>query len=171
MELNVARELKLAGLKSSAHIEEQVGPYELIGRRIILTEPVSIDMEYFFDGEGFRAEGRLSSSVKMNCTKCDSEFIEDFSVDFSERFLKVSEAEAEELDCYSFSGETLKLDKMAEDLIILNAPMYGLCKPDCKGLCPVCGTNLNNTQCSCTLPDESNPFAALKGLAELLKED
>ncbi len=171
MELNVAKELKLAGLKSSAHLEEQAGPYELLGRSIVLTRPVSVDVVYSFDGEGFRLEGKLSSSVKMNCTKCDTEFVEDFSVDFAERFLKVSKAEAEELDCYPFTGETLALDKLVQDLILLNAPMYGLCKPDCRGLCPVCGANLNNTQCSCTLPDDSNPFAALKGLAELLKED
>ena len=171
MELNVAKELKLAGLVSSAHIEERMEPIELMGRIIETTEPVSVDVSYTFDGEGFRLEGMLASAVKMNCTKCDNEFIEHFEVPFSERFLRVSEAEAEELDCYTYSGETLKLDKMIRDLVLLNAPMYGLCKPDCKGLCPVCGTNLNNTQCSCTLPDESNPFAALKGLAELLKED
>ena len=171
MELNVAKELKLAGSVSSAHIEERVGPYELSGRTIVLTEPLSMDVDYSFDGEGFHVSGHMSSAVRMRCTKCDAEFIEPFGISFSERFLKVSENEAEELDCYSFFGETLVLDKMVSDLIMLDAPMYGLCKPDCRGLCPICGTNLNITQCSCTIPDESNPFAALKGLAELLKED
>ena len=107
----------------------------------------------------------------MNCTKCNEEFTESFSVEFDERFLKVSETEAEELECYPFSGEKLSLDKLVQDIMLLNAPMYGLCRPDCRGLCPVCGANLNHTQCSCTLPDEGNPFAALRGLAELLKED
>lgn len=170
MKLNVAKELKLAGLVSCAHMEQQVGS-ELIGKDVVLVEPVSVDVKYSFDGEGFRLEGKLGSTVLMHCTKCDGEFTRDFEVNFSERFLRVSEREAEELECYSYTGETLILDDMLRDLILLNAPMYGLCKPDCKGLCPVCGANLNNTQCSCTLPDESNPFAALKGLAELLKED
>lgn len=171
MELNVSKELKLAGTVRSAKLCEELAPLDLLGRRIELTEPVTVKVRYFFDGEGFSLDGELSSSIKMNCTKCDAGFVQPFTVEFSERFLRVTEQEAEELDCYSFSGETLALDKMVQDLILLNAPMYGLCKPDCKGLCPVCGTNLNNTQCSCTLPDDSNPFAVLKGLAELLKED
>ncbi len=170
MELNVAKELKLAGLVSKAHLSEALPPMELSQRRIVLTEPVEMDVAYSFDGEGMRLEGEIRSVVRMNCTKCDSEFVRSFSVPFSERFLRTSESEAEELECYPYSGEVLKLDKMVQDLLVLNAPEYGLCKPDCKGLCPVCGTNLNNTQCSCTLPEESNPFAVLKGLAELLKD-
>ncbi len=171
VELNVAKELKLAGIVSKAVIKERIAPLELLGRSIVMTEPVEVELKYFFDGEGFRLDGKLKTAIEMNCTKCDKRFVEPFAVDFSERFLRVSEAEAEELDCYTYTGDVLKLDKMVQDMILLNAPMYGLCKPDCKGLCPVCGTNLNITQCACSRNDESNPFAALKGLAELLKED
>ncbi|MBO4848772.1 MAG: DUF177 domain-containing protein [Clostridia bacterium] len=171
MELNVAAELKLAGTVGHAELTGCFDDLELNGRRIVLTEPVRVDVNYSFDGEGFTLGGTLSSAVLMNCTKCNDEFTEAFSVDFSERFLRVGEAEAEELDCYSYTGDVLVLDKMVSDLVLLNAPMYGLCRPGCKGLCPVCGTNLNNTQCSCTPPEDDNPFAALKGLKELLKDD
>ncbi len=171
MELNVAKELKLPGEVGTARLVESLDPIELPGHVIRLTAPVTLDVSYSFDGTGFSLNGVLSSAVQMNCTKCDEEFTRAFTVDFAERFLKVSEMEAEELECYPYSGETLKLDKLVQDLILLNAPMYGLCKPDCRGLCPICGANLNHTQCKCTLPDDGNPFAALKGLAELLKED
>lgn len=170
MELNVAAELKMPGLVKSAHLEEVFPEMELAGNRIRFSEPVKLDIRYSFDGEGVNIEGVLSSSVIMNCTKCNEEFVSPFEVDFSERFLKLSEEEAEELDCYSYTGEVLKLNKMAEDLILLNAPLYGVCSPDCKGLCPVCGTNLNTSQCSCTAEDDSSPFAALKGLKELLNQ-
>lgn len=171
MELNVAKELKLPGQVSHAELAWRLAPIELPGHVIRPVEPVSVSVDYSFDGEGFRLKGTLASAVLMNCTKCNEEFTESFSVEFDERFLKVSETEAEELECYSFSGEKLSLDKLVQDIMLLNAPMYGLCRPDCRGLCPVCGANLNHTQCSCTLPDEGNPFAALRGLAELLKED
>ncbi|MBO4563675.1 MAG: DUF177 domain-containing protein [Clostridia bacterium] len=171
MELNVATELKLAGTIGHSELTERFTDLELNGRQIVLTEPVRVDVSWSFDGDGFTLSGTLSSAVLMNCTKCNDEFIEAFSVDFTERFLRVGEAEAEELECYPYSGDVLVLDKMVEDLVLLNAPMYGLCRPDCRGLCPICGTNLNNTQCSCTLPDEGNPFAALKELKELLKDD
>lgn len=170
MELNVATELKLAGRVSHASLAEELPVTEVGGRSIVLTEPVRVEVDYSFDGEGFILKGSLKSAVRMNCTKCNEEFVEPFTVDFSERFLRVSEEEAEELECYTFAGETLDLDKMVFDLILLNVPMYGVCRPGCKGLCPVCGANLNNTQCSCSQTDDSNPFAALLGLKELLND-
>lgn len=170
MEINAAKELKLAGQVSHAVLKESLPPLELSGRSIVLSSPVSVDLSYSFDGEGFTLKGVLSSAVKMNCTRCNEEFIEPFSVDFNERFLRIPESEAEELECYSYTGETLRLDKMVQDLVLLNAPQYGVCREDCKGLCPVCGTNLNLTQCSCQSEDDDNPFAKLKGLKELLKD-
>ena len=170
MELNVAKELKAIGAVGHASFCQQEEDIDLSGRVIAFAEPVRVEVSYCFDGKGVSVTGSLSTAVKMNCTKCNEELVEPFSVEFSERFLKVSEQEAEELDCYPFSGEVLRLDKMVSDLIVLNAPAYALCKPGCKGLCPVCGANLNNTQCSCELPDDGNPFAVLKGLAGLLND-
>ncbi|MBO6060977.1 MAG: DUF177 domain-containing protein [Clostridia bacterium] len=171
MELNVAKELKQPGLVGEAHLSAQLEDIALSGRVIAFARPVDLDVMYSFDGKGVSLRGELRTAVRMNCTECNEEFIEAFTVGLSERFLKVSEQEAEELDCYPYSGDVLKLDKMLHDLIVLNAPVYGICKPGCKGLCPVCGTNLNITQCSCELPDDGNPFAVLKGLAGLLKDD
>ncbi|MGB9809870.1 MAG: YceD family protein, partial [Caldanaerobacter sp.] len=37
--------------------------------------------------------------------------------------------------------------------VILSLPMKFLCKEDCKGLCPICGTNLNYGSCSCKRED------------------
>jgi len=171
MELNIAPELKIAGRTGSAHLCGEYPDMELAGGAVALAKPVEMDVKYSFDGEAVTLTGVLVSAVRMNCTKCNEEFIRDFTVDFSERFLKVSEMEAEELECYPFTGEVLDLDRMVHDLVLLNAPMYGTCRPGCKGLCPVCGTNLNTSQCSCSAVDENNPFAVLLGLKELLKDD
>lgn len=171
MEINVASELKLAGKTSGRHFEEEMQPIDFGGHKLVFTMPLSVDINYVFDGEGFNVAGVLSSVLKMNCTKCNKEFDQSFSVDFSERFIKASEEEAEELDCYPFSGEVLELDRMILDLIILNAPMYGLCKPDCKGLCPNCGCDLNITQCSCSRSYGNAAFAPLDKLAQLLKDE
>lgn len=170
MEINVASELKLAGKTSSRHFEEEMQPIDLGTHRLVFSMPVNINLTYSFDGEGFNVGGVLSSELLMNCTKCNKEFKQGFSVDFQERFIKASEEEAEELDCYPFFGEVLNLDKMVLDLLVLNAPAYGLCKPDCKGLCPKCGADLNSTQCSCSRLS-GNALSSLEELAQLLKDE
>ncbi len=171
MELNVAAELKLAGKPAKRHFEEELGPIDFGGHELRFIMPVCVDITYVFDGEGFSVSGVLSSRLRMNCTKCNEEFDQDFSVDFSERFIKASEEEADELECYPFSGEMLDLDRMVLDLIILNAPLYGLCKPDCKGLCPICGCDLNTMQCSCSSSVKNANFASLEELAQLLNDE
>ena len=88
-----------------------------------------------------------------------------------DEFIKASEEEADEAECYPFFGETLELDKMILDLLVLNAPVYGLCKPDCKGLCPVCGCDLNLMQCSCSRTVKNANFASLEELAQLLNNE
>ena len=170
MELNVATELKLAGRTGRANVVQQAEPMDFNGRKLVFTAPLTLDIAYTYDGEGFGVTGSLSSVVLMNCTKCNEEFEQPFTVDFNERFLRVTEEEAEELECYTFRGETLELDRMITDLILLNVPMYGLCKPDCKGLCPTCGANLNYTQCACSDAAVNPAFASLKELAQLLKD-
>lgn len=171
MELNVATELKLVGLPAKRHFEEKLEPIEFGGHKIRFTMPVDVDVTYVYDGEGFNVSGVLSSVLLMNCTKCNSEFEKSFAIDFSERFIKTSEMEADELECYPFSGEVLSLDRMMLDLIILNAPLYGLCKPDCKGFCPVCGCDLNTMQCSCSSSVKNANFASLEELAQLLNDE
>lgn len=43
----------------------------------------------------------------------------------------------------------LDLDEVCEGDIFLELPSKFLCRPDCKGLCPVCGKDLNEGQCQC----------------------
>jgi uncharacterized protein len=46
-------------------------------------------------------------------------------------------------------GDYLEIDKDLREEMLLNFPMKLLCKPDCKGLCPGCGVNLNFNKCQC----------------------
>ena len=55
-------------------------------------------------------------------------------------------------------------DDVREEALLL-LPMNLLCSPDCRGLCPQCGANLNRETCSCTAePDQDSPWSALDQL-------
>ena len=47
------------------------------------------------------------------------------------------------------------------DNLFLQLPLVSVCRPDCKGLCPVCGVNRNHTACACTPARPIGAFAAL----------
>lgn len=149
---------------------------------IQFSEPLSINAEYSVTGSGIRVFGWLRAVVDTECTRCLGNI--DFSIahQFDEMFEKadvgtgergreaaVFDAETGETPegNYAFMGETLSLDKLVYDAIMLEIPPKLLCSEDCKGLCQKCGANLNEVDCGCNLNDgvdESNPFAKLKNL-------
>lgn len=77
----------------------------------------------------------------------------------------------EDLDCEYLEGEVLDAGAMARDALIDLLPATILCRPDCAGLCPTCGTDLNVGTCDCPadLPDAR--WDALREVAERLRHD
>ena len=71
----------------------------------------------------------------------------------------------EEDETYPFEGETIDLTQVFLDELFLQLPMVSLCKPDCKGLCPVCGIDLNRFRCNCAEKTRNSAFDALKALS------
>lgn len=61
----------------------------------------------------------------------------------------------DEADLEPFDGKTIDLDPVLREQVLLALPMDAVCKDDCRGLCSVCGQNLNEKDCACEkkLPD------------------
>lgn len=64
-----------------------------------------------------------------------------------------------------YENDNFEPDELAADTFILELPSKNLCSEDCKGLCPTCGTNLNESSCSC---DNTEIDPRLSKLLELL---
>lgn len=97
--------------------------------------------------------GTLSLDLQLTCSRCTDLFsttLEDSS------FLRSYEAPE--------GVESVDLtDDIRED-ILLDLPAYPVCAPECKGLCPQCGKNLNTGPCLCRPPQEEGRWKALDGL-------
>ncbi len=70
-------------------------------------------------------------------------------------------ADAEE-DTYS--GKTVDLDPIVREQLVLALPSYPVCDERCRGLCPVCGSNLNERDCGCDRHVPDPRWAGLKNL-------
>ena len=115
-------------------------------------------------------EGTVDAVLRENCDRCGEPVSLalhcGFSEDFSNVAEKIKEEDADgESDIHFFRGDEIDLFPYVEQCIYLNKPMKTLCRPDCKGLCPQCGANLNEKECSC---DKSPIDPRLAVLADLL---
>ena len=117
-----------------------------------------------------RVDGSIHCHLQGVCDRCGIAVAVPMDVEFHESFTNLSEksgeSEGEDEDVHFFSGDEIDLFPYAEQAIFLTMPMKTLCKEDCRGLCPQCGTNLNEKECSC---DRSPIDPRLAVLADLIK--
>jgi len=133
--------------------ESDFGNDHIIG----LSGPLSGWIKVYLTGKKVTVEGVLSTSLKLRCDRCLAPYDRDLSTNFRV-FLSLRpykgkldiELSEDDLDINFIDGRYLDSDQIIREQIALNIPMKAICSVDCKGLCPVCGCNLNIETCSCS---------------------
>lgn len=95
----------------------------------------------------------LTISAELNCDRCDDKYQKEFKSDFTLLFLfDKSKIVDEDTNVKYLSSNADKIDLTEDvfDYANLSLPLKKLCSEDCKGLCPICGKNLNHDKCSCS---------------------
>ena len=152
MRIRVANAIRQTGEAFAFEQSEQFASQMFGERTIEFDEPVSVSGTYVYDGKAFTVSAKGIAALKAVCARCTKPFIERVSFSFTERFVK-GESETAEDETYPYTGDELDLDKAVLDNLFLELPIAGVCREDCKGLCPVCGVDRNTTQCDCILPE------------------
>lgn len=116
-------------------------------------------------GRVLEVQGVIKTSGTYSCGRCLEQFCTDIEVAFSENYLAAgSEAEGE--DALFYEGDEIDITDLVRESILLAEPLKIVCKEECKGLCPVCGTNLNATACSCDRDSVDPRLAVLQKLLQ-----
>ena len=116
--------------------------------------------------------GDVDLTVSIPCSRCLKEVPTDirFSID-KELMLENSTLNDEEMeDADYLIGLHLDIDKLVYGEILVNWPMKVLCKEDCKGICKVCGHNLNEGDCGCQRTELDPRMAAIQDVFNKFKE-
>lgn len=113
--------------------------------------------------------GILRAALAKQCRRC----LKDLPVDFREEFAvlfappeEVDPEEDHEIRPLEPDGSRLDLSDAIREEVVLVAPTYFLCREDCRGLCPQCGVDLNETDCDCTFEARDPRWDALRALKE-----
>ena len=110
---------------------------------------------------------RLQTMISGPCHRCLEDASVPVAIDAREYQADHPEpgVEAEEV-CDYLQGEELDAGSWAADAIVLSMPHKILCKEDCQGLCPSCGTDLNTSSCQCPPPEPDSRWGALQQLVD-----
>ena len=151
----------------AAQVDGSVGPDDPIWEKgdTRPVEPIHIKGRLSSASEGrFYFSGRMEGSVVLPCRLCLEEV--EVEVDEEAHFLLAGigaeEADDPEVFLYDPNARMIDLRPAIRETWLLAAPMYVQCSEDCKGLCPTCGTNLNESTCNCTTSKSDPRWDALR---------
>lgn len=140
--------------------------------------PVRIQGSLSGEGETYLFRGRVSGTFVGACDRCLGPAAAPFDLDALWTFergeaadplenLQDGERENEDGVAHlSFQDDAIDLGPAAWEEIVLAVPIKLLCKEDCAGLCPTCGTNLNDSRCNCARDADATTFTS-RGLQDL----
>lgn len=146
LQFKTADVLRMGGLDCSAQISSKyledifTAPNKIVKALVTLSFSVA--------SKEILVRGSVSGEREVQCARCLKTTRQPFSEEF--------------LETYSNKLEIIDIMYLVRQTLALTEEIRFLCKPDCKGLCPQCGQDLNVAPCDCK-PENLSPFAELKG--------
>jgi DUF177 domain-containing protein len=147
-----AKELAFAEPEAALNRTLAGGPVH----EFILTEPVAVTVSYYRAGTELFFNGELRAATIAVCARCAEEFEtlnkRSFRYISVPRVIGEHNGRGERVDDLEFAvydGDEVDLAPMVQEQVLLALAARPLCREECRGLCPQCGLNLNEHQCTC----------------------
>jgi len=134
--------------------------------------PLQSEVKIMRAGGSILITGEVQTTLRLQCVRCLKEFPYPLSTTFELTLHPLKEAPSEEetelgseeMESSFFEGGEIHLSEIACEQIFLEIPWQPLCQQGCKGLCSVCGKDLNLSPCECVKEEWTPGFSALKNL-------
>jgi uncharacterized protein len=127
-----------------------------------------INYNIFFNREGrqIKVKGRIETTVSLRCVSCLENFDLKIDSNFDIILFPVDQIDinsvalnSDDMEYIFYEGDKIDLSKILMEQVNLFIPFNPVCRPDCSGICPNCGLNLNYEKCKCENPlNEINFF-------------
>ena len=143
-----------------------------VDERIKLVEPAAVSGKVRLSGNQVFVNGHFETRAQVECDRCLKPVEMPVKADFELEYItgsqyesdSVAELTEDELSVAVFDGEAIDVDEIVKEQILLAVPTRMLCREECKGICPECGSDRNTGECDCVTNDIAPRWAALKDL-------
>lgn len=132
----------------------------VVASEVVAGTPVDVDVTLEWVSEGILATGTARAGWVAECRRCLQPMRGEAAAEFRELY----EPRPTEGETYPLLGDRIDLGPLAREALLLELPLAPLCGPDCAGLCPTCGADLNRQSCDCPPPERDPRWSALDAL-------
>jgi uncharacterized protein len=162
----------LEGAKGAFAHQYEPDELALNDGRLHIVNPPRVTGEIRREGQRVKARGSVVAQLQVECDRClklvelpvNSRFKVEYLSTEDYQAQQADELTEEDLDLTVFDGEVVDIDDLVTEELLLAVPTHVLCKDDCKGICPSCGADRNQTECGCETREVDPRWAGLKEL-------
>ena len=148
---------------------DELGSFD---ERASLVEPATVNGTVRMVGAEVFVKGHVKTLAAVECDRCLKQVEIPVDADFELEYVTgptyesgaAAELTADEMSVSVFDGESIDVDEIVKEQVLLAVPTRTLCQPDCKGICPECGIDKNTGDCACETKEIDPRWAALKNL-------
>jgi uncharacterized protein len=134
------------------------------------TSPLQLHLTVTREYDMIRVHGEVATRLRLGCSRCLNEYEMAIASPFTIFYTRATdlpldeevELAEEDLVSATYQGDEIDLTPEIAEQVLLEIPFKPLCREECRGLCAVCGADLNVTECGCDRRDTSLTFSALK---------
>lgn len=147
---------------------------------VSFVSPITGQVKLVHTGPNIMVTGELRADIEKICGRCLATFVTPVEVEIEEMFYPAVDvvtgaslpqpADADEANQID-ERHILDLSEVARQDFLLESEGFRYCRPDCKGLCPRCGEDLNQGPCNCEEEDIDFRWAGLKELGQQLENE
>lgn len=167
LSLDLGRLAREGSVQVEAELPEDDALWE--GAGVAWAESVDVRLMASLAGTGeVVVRGGVAGVLAQECRRCLEPVSNDFDQEITAVFVASDTpgAEDDEGVIVYDPGKDIDLGLAVREEVILAVDHYVVCQPECRGLCPSCGTNLNTEPCSCRTEEEDPRWDALRALKE-----
>ncbi len=122
-------------------------------------------------------EGMITVTPILECSRCLKEYPNPLDLTFREEYNPAEEMEKDsskeltvkDLDLGFYINDEIDINDIVTEQVLLSVPMNPVCSPECRGICSVCGKELNEGPCECSREEIDHRLAPLNKLREAMK--
>ena len=164
--INAAELLRRPGSERRLTLEPTVAELGIVDPKFDPSSTVEVSLRLESLTDGIVVDGQLRAPWSDSCRSCLAPASGDVVCEVHELYQHA----LVDPDAFEIVGDQIDLARMIRENVLLDAPVAPLCRPECAGLCPTCGIDLNTGSCDCVAATIDPRWDALSQLKANLPE-
>lgn len=143
--VNSAELLRRPGTKRDVSLLLPASQFGFDDLRIADDSKIAVELHLESLTDGIVVRGELGGHWQLQCRRCLRPVADVSVANVDELYQRIPDNP----DAYALVGEQLDLQPLVRELVLLSLPDAPLCHPECPGICPQCGADLQSDPCAC----------------------